>query len=245
MLGLSISAIGIRPIEQCLELFDLFTPSLQLEYLELAIGSNCPLDFPYPNIPLILHDSCLYQQKSRQLLKLSQPETWPIYADFIQQNQNVVAVSIHAPRRWECSRSELERSLLDLQQILQVPVAIEVMPTHDYWCSSLDSLVDFPLLLDVSHILIWHQGNHPATEDTCRELLRSHQIVEIHLSHNQGIADTHDLIPGDIWFVGGAYRNDNRYIADWQSRYFVTYESLPISLVSGMTDKIKIVDRVN
>jgi hypothetical protein len=94
----------------------------------------------------------------------------------------------------------------------------------------LDSLVDFPLLLDVSHILIWHQGNHRATEDTCKELLRSHQIVEIHLSHNQGIADTHDLIPVDIWF--------DRYIADWQARYFVTYESLPISLVSSMSDKM-------
>ncbi len=127
MLGLSISAIGMRPIDKCLELFDLFTPSLQLEYLELAIGSNCRIDFDYPNIPLILHDSCLYQQNHRQLLKLSQPETWSIYADFIQHNQNVVAVSIHAPRRWECNRNELERSLLDLQQTLQVPVALEVM----------------------------------------------------------------------------------------------------------------------
>jgi hypothetical protein len=229
MLGLSISAIGIRPIEKCLEIFNLFTPSLQLEYLELAIGSNCRIDFPYPNIPLILHDSCLYQQNSRQLLKLSKPETWTIYADFIQQNQNVVAVSIHAPRRWECSRSELERSLLDLQQILQVPVAVEVMPTSDYWCSSLDSLVDFPLLLDVSHILIWQQGNWQETEDTCGKLLRSHNIIEIHLSHNQGVADTHDLIPEHIWF--------DRYIADWRTQYFVTCESLPVSLTSGITNK--------
>ncbi len=228
MLGLSISAIGIRPIEECLEIFDLFTPSLQLEYLELAIGSNCRVDFDYPNIPLILHDSCLYEKNHRPLLKLSKPETWSVYADFIQQNQHVVSVSIHAPRRWEFSRSELERSLLDLQQVLQVPVAVEVMPTVDYWGSSLDSLVDFPLLLDVSHVLIWQYGNYQATENTCRELLKSHQIIEIHLSHNQGIADTHDLIPVDIWF--------DRYIAEWRDRYFVTYESLPVSLVSGMTD---------
>jgi hypothetical protein len=228
MLGLSISAIGIRPIEKCLEIFNLFTPSLQLEYLELAIGSNCRIDFPYPNIPLILHDSCLYQRNSRQLLKLSKPETWSVYADFIQQNQHVAAVSIHAPRRWECNLSELERSLLALQQVLQVPVAIEVMPTLDYWCSSLDSLVDFPLLLDVSHILIWQQGNDRATEATCRELLKSHKIIEIHLSHNQGIADTHDLIPVDIWF--------NPYISDWRTQYLVTYESLPVSLASGMVN---------
>jgi hypothetical protein len=229
MLGLSISAIGIRPIEKCLEIFDLFTSSLQLEYLELAIGSNCRIDFPYPNIPLILHDSCLYEKNYRQLLKLSKPETWSVYADFIQQNQHVMAVSIHAPRRWECNRSELEHSLLALQQVLQVPVAIEVMPTVDYWCSSLDSLVDFPLLLDVSHILIWQQGNDRATEDTCRELLKSCKIIEIHLSHNQGIADTHDLIPVDIWF--------DRYIPDWRTQYLVTYESLPASLVSSGMNK--------
>ncbi|WP_373544430.1 hypothetical protein [Chamaesiphon sp.] len=111
---MSISAIGIRPIAECLEIFDLLTPSLQLEYLELAIGSNCQIDYSYPNIPLILHDSCLYEKNHRQILKLSKPETSAIYADFIQQHQNVVAVSIHAPRRWECSRSELEYSLLDL-----------------------------------------------------------------------------------------------------------------------------------
>jgi hypothetical protein len=224
MLGLSISAIGIRPTEKCLEIFDLFTPSLQLEYLELAIGSNCRIDFDYSNIPLILHDSCLYEKNNRQLLKISKPETWSVYANFIQQNQRVMAVSIHAPRRWECNRSELEHSLLALQQVLQVPVAIEVMPTIDYWCSSLDSLVDFPLLLDVSHILIWQEGNDRATEATCRELLKSHKIIEIHLSHNQGVADTHDLIPEHIWF--------DRYIADWRDRYLVTYESLSISVAS-------------
>jgi hypothetical protein len=229
MLGLSISAIGMRPIAQCLEIFELFTPSLELEYLELAIDSNCRIDFPYPNIPLILHDSCLYEKNHRQILKLSKPETWAIYADFIQQNQNVVAVSIHAPRRWECSLKELELSLIDLQQLLQVPVAVEVMPTNDYWCSSPDSLVDFPLLLDVSHILIWQQGNHQATEDTCRKILRSHNIIEIHLSHNQGIADTHDLIPVDIWF--------DRYISDWRTQYFVTYESLPMSFISTISKK--------
>ncbi len=233
MLGLSISAIGMRPIAECLEIFKLFTPSLHLEYLELAIGSNCRIDYSYSNIPLILHDSCLYEKNHRQLLKLFKPETWSIYADFIQQNQHVVAVSIHAPRRWECSRSELERSLLDLQQVLQVPVAVEVMPTVDYWCSSLNSLVDFPLLLDVSHVLIWQQGNWQETEDICGDLLRSHQVIEIHLSHNQGIADTHDLIPVDVWF--------DRYIADWRTQYFVTYESLPRLLVADID--CKIIDR--
>jgi hypothetical protein len=223
-LGLSISAIGIRPIAECLDIFDTLVDPLQLDYLELAIGSNCSIDYPYPNVPLILHDSCLYRGNHRQFLKLFKPETWSVYADFIQQHQNVVAIAIHAPRRWECIRRELEKSLIDLQKVLQVPLAVEVMPTRDYWCSSLDSLVDFPLLLDVSHILIWHQGNFQQTENTCEKLLAAHEIIEIHLSHNQGIADTHDLIPIDVWF--------DRYVAEWRARYFVTYESLPVSIDS-------------
>jgi hypothetical protein len=231
MLGLSISAIGIRPIAECVEIFETFKPALKLEYLELAIGSNCRIDYSYPNIPLILHDSCLYDRNHRQLLKLSRPETWSVYAEFIQQHQNVVAASIHAPRRWECSRSELERSLIDLQQFLQVPVAVEVMPTRDYWCSSLESLVDFPLLLDVSHVLIWQQGNWQETENVCQKLLRSHDVIEIHLSHNKGVADTHDLIPEQVWF--------DRYISDWRNKYFVTYESLPVSLVSSMQQSLQ------
>jgi hypothetical protein len=39
------------------------------------------------------------------------------------------------------------------------------------------------------------------------------------LSHNNGKADAHDLIPANVWFAP--------YITDWSERYFVTYESLP------------------
>ena len=38
--------------------------------------------------------------------------------------------------------------------------------------------------------------------------------------HHLGKADTHDLIPQDIWF--------NDYLEDLQQNYFLTYESLPI-----------------
>jgi hypothetical protein len=137
----------------------------------------------------------------------------------------VVSVSLHASRRWECTLSELESALVDLQGLLQVPVAVEVMPTQDYWCSSLDNLVDFPLLLDVSHVLIWQQGNLQQTEYICRQLLASYSIGGIHLSHNQGVADTHERIPSDIWFDGD--------LDTWRSRYLVTYESLPISIETG------------
>jgi hypothetical protein len=221
MVGLSITAIGMRSLLDCINIYDILQPQLKLNYLELAIGSICSIDFPYPKTPLVLHDSCLYHHRQRYCLRLNEPETWTVYADFIENHQNVLAVSLHAPRKWECSLIELERSLIELQKILQVPVFIETMPTKDYWCSDFNTLVDFPILLDVSHILMWHQGSVDQTAATCQKLLATYQVGSIHLSHNQGYADTHDLIPIDAWF--------NESVADWGDRYLVTYESLPIT----------------
>jgi hypothetical protein len=102
---------------------------------------------------------------------------------------------------------------------LQVPVYVEVMPSCEYWCSSRETLVEFPLLLDVSHVLIWHQGDRQKTQQTCLSLIDSQQVGAIHLSENQGQADTHDLIPEHIWFQDA--------IASWKSKYLVTFESLP------------------
>lgn len=219
MLGLSITAIGLRPIEECKRIFETLQKPMQLEFLELAIGSPCPMDFEYPSVPLILHDSCLYENNIRNKLDIFRPQTWKPYAKFIA-NHDVCAVSLHAPLKKEGTQLQLEIALSKLQTTLQVPVYVEVMPSYEYWCSSRESLVDFPLLLDVSHVLIWHQGNRQQTQQTCLSLINSQQVGAIHLSHNQGKADTHDLIPEHIWFQNA--------IAFWKSKYLVTYESLPI-----------------
>ena len=103
---------------------------------------------------------------------------------------------------------------------MNVPVYVEVMPFGEYWCSSLETLVNHPLLVDVSHILIWFRGDRNLTKETCLFLLNSTQVGEVHLSHNKGQADTHDLIPSDIWF--------SELIEKWSIDRFVTFESLPI-----------------
>ena len=117
-------------------------------------------------------------------------------------------------------KKESEVATIEMQQTLQVPVCLEVMPTSEYWCSSYDTLVDFPLLLDVSHVNIWHRGNEMVVEETCLNLLDSFAVGAIHLSHNRGKVDTHDLIPHCVWF--------NNYLEEWRDRYLVTYESLPV-----------------
>ena len=200
MKGLSITAIGMRSLEKCLEIFQILHKPMHLEFLELAIGSPCPVDFDYPSVSLILHDPCLYKQNTRLRLDLLRPKTWQPYAEFIA-NHDVQAMSIHPPHQHECTKQELETALLNLQETLNVPVYVEVMPFQEYWCSSLKTLVNHPLLLDVSHISIWFKGDHHLAQQTCLYLLNSYHIGEIHLSHNEGKADTHDLIPANIWFA--------------------------------------------
>lgn len=220
MKGLSITAIGMRSIEDCLNIFHTLKQPLRLDFLELAIGSNCDVNFDYQDIPLVLHDSCLYNRNLRYKLNLLQPETWKPYADFIAC-YNVIAVSLHPPLKKYCNQQELESALIQMQTILEVPVYLEVMPSPEYWCSSLKTLIDFPLLLDISHINIWHQGNSSETQQTCLSLLKLFSVGAIHLSHNEGKADTHDLIPHKIWFED--------YLNEWNKNYLVTYESLPVN----------------
>jgi len=86
--------------------------------------------------------------------------------------------------------------------------------------SSLKTLVDHPLLLDVSHVLIWFDGDQELTKKTCLEMLSLNQVGEIHLSHNDGHSDAHDLIPTEVWF--------DKFIDSWSHKYFVTFESLSI-----------------
>ena len=219
MKGLSITAIGVRTFDECWDIYHTLKPTLKLDYLELAIGSKCEIDRDYQNIPLILHDSCLYDLYFRYKLNPLQPRTWKAYAEFID-NHNVLAVSLHPPLKRYCTQKELEVATIEMQKMLQVPVYLEIMPSAEYWCSSIQTLIDFPLLLDVSHVNIWHQGNEIASRKTCLELLNSFSVGAIHLSHNQGKADTHDLIPHNIWF--------NNYLEEWSDRYLLTYESLPV-----------------
>lgn len=220
MLGLSITAIGLRPLPDCLTIFNQLRHPLDLHFLELAIGSACDTDSIYPDVPLILHDSCLYQNGFRRYLRLDQPKSWKPYAEFAATH-NVVALSLHAPLRKVCDRAQLESALKALEQTIQVPVFVEVMPSPEYWCSSMDTLVNHPLLLDVSHVLIWHQGDQSQTQKTCLDLIDVDRVGAIHLSHNQGRADTHDLIPPKVWFTP--------YLSEWANQFFVTYESLPVS----------------
>jgi hypothetical protein len=111
-----------------------------------------------------------------------------------------------------------------LEFLLGIPVCLEVMPSPHYWlsaddfCDQPDALADIPLLLDISHINLWARGHEAEVRRWVEQLLP--QAIAIHLSHNNGRSDSHDLIPAGIWFAA--------YLAEWHARGLsVTYESLP------------------
>jgi hypothetical protein len=81
--------------------------------------------------------------------------------------------------------------------------------------SSLDDMPDFPLVLDISHINIWAKGDTQLTQVYYAMLID--RSPTIHLSHNDGYNDHHDLIPIDHWTRCLTF--DGK---------LVTYESLPV-----------------
>lgn len=229
MIGLSLSAIGGRPLSECLSIAESLAAPLGSQFLELAVGVDCHVAECFGGWPLVLHDNCLRDDSGRRRLDPLNESTWPLYRDFIEAN-DVLAVGVHAPATVRCSRHELEAAVHSMARALAVPVAVEVMPTPNRWCSSIETLVDVPLLLDVSHVLIWEGGDEEAAERTCQELLDQREVIEVHLSHNGGQRDSHELIPPDRWF--------EPLISEWADSMLVTYESLPESLgASERTDK--------
>jgi hypothetical protein len=136
-------------------------------------------------------------------------------------HHNVLAVSAHAPLRSRTNGSDFERMVARCSDALGVPVMVEVMPESQRWCSSLATLVDVPLLLDVSHVHIWSKGNARETQRLTEQILTEHDVAGLHLSHNDGRRDSHELIPEDIWYA--------EYVDDWLPGRLTTFESLPTS----------------
>ena len=104
---------------------------------------------------------------------------------------------------------------------VSISMDLEIMPSPNYWMSQSTMIRHVPILVDISHINLWAEGDLKKAEEIAYGLLNEYFGTEIHLSHNNGKRDSHDLIPSDIWF--------NPLIDLWDRlNYYVTYESLPI-----------------
>jgi hypothetical protein len=221
MLGLSITAIAQRPFSECLEIYRRLKPKLNLDYLELAVGSRCNIHQLPDNEPLVLHNSCLYDGAIKLQFKLTDKSTWSRYREQIK-NKNILLFSLHPPQKQESDWKSIYFLRYELEDYLGIPVCFEVMPYKNFWLYKSDFeerlCESTPLLVDISHVNIWEKSNQFKVQKWIRNLLPS--AVAIHISHNNGIEDSHELIPRRAWF--------NELINDWSnSGLFVTYEALP------------------
>ena len=116
MIALSLTAIGMRPLCECLEIAEALRDPLQLNAVELAFGVECDVQDDYGSWPLIVHDSCLSADQRRLRLDPLIPSTWRPYRDFVDRN-DVRLVSVHPPARRRCTLARLERAICDLEQL--------------------------------------------------------------------------------------------------------------------------------
>jgi hypothetical protein len=220
--GLSCTAVGMRTLSDVLNIANELRVPLELSYLELAVGVTCHVDDTYDDWSLVLHDSCLSGGPTHRPLRyrfdLLDPASWQPYRKFIARHQ-VLAMSAHAPLRSRINAADFERMVARCSEWLEVPVMVEVMPEPQRWCSSLDSLANVPLLLDFSHVHIWSKGNGSETQRLTEQILNRSNVAGLHLSHNDGRHDSHELIPENVWFAN--------HLDGWLSGRLTTFESLP------------------
>ncbi len=220
MKGLSITAIGKREFTDCLSIFNTLKQPLQLDYLELAVGSRCDLSLVPDDLPIVLHHQCLHHNKLRLPFSLIDKSTWKRYREAIV-GKNVLMWSIHAPLIKEVNRLDFQNLVWELTEYMNIPICVEVMPFPEFYLSTFTSTftTNIPLLLDVSHVNIWYKNSRGQVEHTIRELLEYKDVRGIHLSENTGRLDSHDMFDKSSWFY--------KYIDEWALDYLVTYESLP------------------
>lgn len=218
MKGLSTTAIGLRSLPEALQIYGQLKGELDLNYLELAVGvKNDLAEIPH-DIPLVIHDRALYEGHCRIPFSLMDRSTWPKYRELLR-DRNVLGLSIHPPLKREASIDQVVEARQQLETFLGIPVALEVMPSPEYHLSRLEEIpLSLPILVDVSHVNIWAKNNTVDQQAQVYVLMSHCNTKMIHLSHNHGRRDSHDLIPEGIWFMK----------QDWGDR-LVTYESLPES----------------
>jgi hypothetical protein len=212
MYGLSCTAIGMRDVVESLTIYNKLTEPLRLSYLELAIGVPVDISTVF-KLPIAIHHNCLHKIVDNCAKRIDYRKDFDDLHQFIKNN-NVLFMSLH-PNKDE----DFEQYVLEMSEVLNIPIYVETMYHHKDAYNSLETIGSSKLLVDVSHINIWTNGNDVETERIVLYLLDNYDVGEIHLSHNNGYKDSHQLVPDDIWFY--------KHLPEWSDKYFVTWESLP------------------
>lgn len=257
---LSTTACTGRTFEEFLEIYQILKDPLNLQGLEVAIGIPFTID-DIPKIKqadidtVIWHDAFWFLEGRKQE---TYPDTiaryFELHALFSANDINVPLWSIHPYKSHKPSAVWTDEIYSEFCQEnwsnLEYVLPRDNVEDSDYYWQARDFMICFenmlptapcynnlqavldanvPFCIDYSHINIWTRNNREQTIIEC--LLASRKASEIHLSHNNGRADSHDYIPSDAWFI--PYLD----LIEKKTR-FITYESLPVEFRQyGRLDK--------
>jgi hypothetical protein len=140
------------------------------------------------------------------------------YVKKLKQAQEIIQAqfySYHAPMRHHKSWQEIKHNIFELQDFLNIPVALEgLYPNHklqddDLWANSLEAYQfiynnNIFYALDLSHVHIAYAQANKTDKfsfiELTKNMLKSNYCLEIHVSSNDGLHDSHKSIQEDIWW---------------------------------------------
>jgi len=259
---LSATACTGRSMDEFLEIYQILKEPLGLQGLELAVGISFTIDdiqkIKHHNIHTVLwHDAFWFVDgKKQETYPSVAAKYFDLHTEFCRQDINVPLWSIHPYKThkpqamWteEIYQDFCHEHWGDLEYVLPRDSAED---SHYYWnardfmiafenmlpntpCyNNLQAILDssVPMCIDYSHVNIWCKNNREET--ITQSLLASRKAVEVHLSSNKGVRDSHDYIEENEWFL--PYLD---FLEQAHPHLYITYESLPVEYKQyGRLDK--------
>jgi len=172
---------------------------------EIRLHANVKVFDPYVwrrrgNPPLSMADASRYRHPKFK-------EYWDTLVPIIQHIGN--PYTFHAGSRVGSTLEQVLASVGDLEQRVGSPVGIEgmyptcknsyIMSTMDEYRKVMESGVHY--CVDLSHLNIIRHYEGGLDESLVQEMLLSCNCIEIHISGNNGISDSHKGIDGNEWWI--------------------------------------------
>lgn len=193
--------------------------TISLDHIQLCPQNRGVLDEPmvdrlrqqWPGVQFRLHANVRIEHQLK-IIDLSNQDdhAWAYFRRMAVLSQRLGAplYSLHAGYRAYCSPQALINQLLRLQDLFQVPVAVEggypgsKRPLHlSSWQDHAWLLEqEVPFVIDLSHLNIIRHRSRECPLDLVQALLDSPYCREIHVSSNDGLRDAHRPVAQTEWW---------------------------------------------
>jgi hypothetical protein len=142
------------------------------------------------------------------LSNFKENQEWFLQAARVSQALNAPAYTLHAGNRSEATLDEIFNYVKEIEDLFMCDVGIEglyptkgdkyLISTWKEYQKLLESGLKFAL--DLSHLNILSSNTNVIEINLVKELLISDNCIEIHLSANDGIGDTHQKLDNQPWW---------------------------------------------